>query len=136
MSMKLAVTIWNNRVAPVFDCAGTVLLLEVSDGAVLDETTIALKIADIRERIDALAEAGVKEVICGALSGEARGLLRERGIAAHAFVAGEIGDVLNAWMRGALRDEAFSMPGCGCARRRRGTAGAVDSGAPCGSAGR
>lgn len=118
--MKLAVTVWNKRVAPVFDCAGTVLLLDIRDGAVFDETTIGIKAADIRERVDALADAGVDAVICGALSCEAGALLRERGIAADAFVAGDLADVLGAWMRGELRGEEFSMPGCGCARRRRG----------------
>lgn len=118
--MKLAVTVWNNRVAPVFDCAGTVLLLDIRDGAVFDETTIGMKAADIRERVDALAGAGVDEVICGAFSCEAGALLRESGIAADAFVAGDLADVLGAWMRGELHGEEFSMPGCGCARRRRG----------------
>jgi len=118
--MKLAVTVWNNRVAPVFDCAGTVLLLDIRDGSIFDETTIGLKASNIRERVEALADAGVEEVICGALSCEARALLEERGISADVFVAGDLAAVLGAWMRGELHGEEYSMPGCGCARRRRG----------------
>lgn len=118
--MKLAVTVWNNRIAPVFDCAGTVLLLEVRDGEIVDEATVSIKDGDIEGRAAFLRAAGVDELICGAASSEAQRALQDGSIAAHVFVAGDVSEVVGAWLRNELRGESFSLPGCSCARRRRG----------------
>jgi predicted Fe-Mo cluster-binding NifX family protein len=118
--MRLAVTVWNKRIAPVFDCACTALVLEVSDGEIADEAAVSLKPSGIDERAEFLRAAGVDELICGAVSREAQRALRDRRIVVHPFISGDVSAVVAARLRGDLRDESFSMPGCACARRRRG----------------
>ncbi len=118
--MKLAVTVWNNRVAPVFDSAGTALLLDIHDDVVVDESTISLKTSNIDQRAAFLQSVGVNELICGAASSEAQRALRERNIGVHAFVAGEVPDVVSAWLSDGLNADAFSLPGCACINRGRG----------------
>lgn len=118
--MRLAVTVWNKRIAPVFDCACTALVLEIRDGEIADEATVSLRPSGIDERAEFLRTAGVDELICGAVSREALRALRDRRILVHPFVAGEVSAVVAARLRGGLLDEAFSMPGCACVRRRRG----------------
>ncbi len=119
--MRLAVTVWNNRIAPVFDCAGTALVMDIQDGAVADERYVPLKSGDVGQRAAFLQDAGVDVLICGAASCEAQRALHDSNIAFHAFVAGDVSEVVAAWLRNELgSNAAYSMPGCSCARRRRG----------------
>ncbi|MFA6505666.1 MAG: hypothetical protein WCT14_06200 [Treponemataceae bacterium] len=113
--MKLAVTIWNKRIAPVFDCAGTVLLLDVAAGSILSETTLDMNRRDLEDRARTLRERGATELICGAISHEAKRRLLAEDIVLHPFVAGDVPTVLLAWSQNELGREEFSMPGCGCA---------------------
>lgn len=121
--MKLAVAVWNNRVAPVFDCAGAVLLLEAGGGTAAGQERLEIGVQDAGTRARVLRGRGVGELICGALSREAERALRGEGILVRAFVAGDVPDVLGAWLRGELDDEEFSLPGCRRGRRRRGAGG-------------
>ncbi len=118
--MRLAVTVWNHRIAPVFDSAGTVMVLDVSDGVCHDLTSVGLTGMDLRDRARILREHAVDELVCGAMSCEAEEMIREEGIMVHPFVAGEVEQVVGAFLKSELDSEEFSMPGCACARRRRG----------------
>ncbi len=118
--MRLAVTVWNQRVAPVFDSAGRVVVLDLRDGVCHDRTTIVLTGMDLRDRARILRERAVDELVCGAMSCEAEALIREEGITAHPFVAGEVERVVGALLQNELDRDEFSMPGCACARRKRG----------------
>ena len=40
--MKLAITEWNDRIAPVFDVTGQAIILEVSDDGIVREEKVAL----------------------------------------------------------------------------------------------
>jgi predicted Fe-Mo cluster-binding NifX family protein len=118
--MKLAVTVWNKRIAPVFDCAGTALLLDVEEGACGKETALDISHVDLASRVRILRDRGAEVLICGAISCEAERLVRGAGIAVHPFIAGDVPTVIQAWLQDELGREEFSMPGCGRARNRRG----------------
>lgn len=118
--MRVAVPVWNNRIAPVFDSAGTILLFDIQGTETLLRHVLALQGMNLIERARALGAYGVNELICGAISCEAESLVRAEGIEIHSFVAGEIEKILAAWMRDELEWEEFSMPGCRRLRRRRG----------------
>jgi predicted Fe-Mo cluster-binding NifX family protein len=126
--MKLAITIWNGRIAPVFDACGKALALDVE--AALDNTrlkaihaqnTVLLDFGNcsLTERVCILESAHIDELICGALSCEAEYLLNKAGIQIHSFIAGNQDEVLQAWLENKLQTEEFSLPGCTCAHRRR-----------------
>jgi predicted Fe-Mo cluster-binding NifX family protein len=118
--MKLAITVWNKRIAPVFDSAGSVLLLELDDDERLNPDLVDLRQSDLRRRVEILKDHTVGELICGAISREAERMVLEQGISVHSFIAGDIETVLQAWKQGALERSEFSMPGCACRHRRRG----------------
>ena len=117
--MKLALTVWNERIAPVFDSAGSAVILETRDGVRGRSETLDLDTRDPDKKARTLQELGVQELICGAISREAEATVRNHGITVHSFIAGDVETVIRAWGRNELQQEEFSMPGCACARRRR-----------------
>ena len=40
--MRLAITVWNGRIAPVFDVAGTVRLVELTENTVTQDQLVSL----------------------------------------------------------------------------------------------
>lgn len=114
--MKIAVTTWNQRVAPVFDTAREILLAEVASGRIADSRQEILAGNLPVQKVLRLVELGVDTLICGAISRPVRAMVAGYGIGVIAYVAGEPVAVIQAWCRNALDGDIFSMPGC----RRRG----------------
>ena len=114
--MKIALTIWNDRIAPVFDVARSIRLFEVLKGRMIDQKQDILTGELPVQKALRLVELGVETLICGAISRPVRSMIAGYGIIVIPFVAGSPEDVIQAWMRGALEKDTFSMPGC----RRRG----------------
>jgi predicted Fe-Mo cluster-binding NifX family protein len=117
--MKLAITVWNQRVAPVFDSAGTALILELRGAQVIQRHEMDLDQADPDAKLRLLRQEGVRELICGAITRQVETRAQEQGIRVLPFVAGDLETVIQAWMGRRLDNDAFSMPGCGCGGRRR-----------------
>lgn len=115
--MIAAFPIWNDRIAPVFDVAGLLLLLETSSGVVLNRREVPLARALPMEKAMDLQQLGVEELVCGAISRPMEIALTSRGIRVIPFVAGDLAGVVRAWLAGTLPCDAFAMPGC-CGRWR------------------
>lgn len=114
--MKIALTIWHHRIAPVFDVARDIRLVDVVDGRMTDQKQHVLVGELPVQKALQLVELEVGTLICGAISHPVRSMIAGYGIQVIPFVAGNPEAVLQAWMRGALAEDAFMMPGC----RRRG----------------
>jgi predicted Fe-Mo cluster-binding NifX family protein len=116
--MLVAVTIWDGRVSPVFDVSREALVLTIEKGALSSWSTENIEAPSSTLRINRLVELGIETLICGAVSEPLFCELTARGIVVFAFVAGEVDEVVEAFMAGALPEAALSMPGC-CGRRNR-----------------
>ncbi|MDF7806977.1 hypothetical protein P4E94_05965 [Pontiellaceae bacterium B12219] len=116
--MKVAITEWQGRVAPVFDVAGTVLILESKTGQALE--TAPLPLGDPHSKLVYLTERGVHILICGAITRLMLDYAETLGIRISPFVSGEIDEVWTAWRNGTLDEACYSMPGCRRCRRRKG----------------
>ncbi len=118
--MKLAITVWHGRIAPLFDVARHLLVYETEGFGkpVTELTTIQLHRNDVQETCAALEAFGISAVVCGGISREYEDALLDAGVAIDAFVAGDIEEVIAAWEAGTLRRRGFSMPGCPCPRHR------------------
>ena len=115
--MKAAFASWNNRIAPVFDVARVVSVLEAKAGRPVGEMH-EVQLDDMPvNRALRLAELGVVTLICGAISRPLHGLVASQGIRVIPFVAGDLDKVVKAWLDGELVGDAFAMPGC-CRRGR------------------
>jgi len=112
VSMKTAITIWNNRVAPVFDVSGKVLLYESDGERLCSERMILLPDAGAAVKVSCLVEAKANVLICGAISKEALLTATNAGIKVYPFIAGDVRDIIQACLDSRFTEGDFSMPGC------------------------
>ena len=109
--MKIALSIWNNRISPVFDVARQVLVLDVVQGEVVNSHLETLP--DIPgQRLATLQHLQVKALVCGAISQPLVVHAQSLGMEVLPFVAGEVDDVVTACVSGVLDNPCFAMPGC------------------------
>jgi predicted Fe-Mo cluster-binding NifX family protein len=123
--MKTAFAYWDHRIAPVFDTARRIHVVEDDSGKIVAETGESL-VDDLPvQKARRLVELGVGTLVCGAISRSLHEMVAALGIQVIPFVAGDLGEVIQAWLGGNLESDTFVMPGCsGRARgRRRGMRG-------------
>ena len=126
--MKTAYSVWEQRIAPVFDTAKQLHVVESENGRVTAEAAYLVDV-DLTRRLAWLTARGVQTLVCGAVSRPLQERLASAGIRVVPFVAGELRAVIRASLDGTLCGAAFAMPGC-CNQRRRRRQG---SGRCCGS---
>jgi len=114
--MKIAIPCWREIVSPVFDVACTLLLVEAAHGRELHRQIRQLSYSDPLVRQIVLA--GVNTLICGAISSQLAFMLRSSGVQVISNICGAVDEVLSAFLRGALDEAVFLMPGCQGQRRR------------------
>ena len=124
--MKIALSISENRIAPLFDVADSFVELDFVNGEITDKTTIELPSILGPARIFDLAERGVELLICGAISRQFNLLAESLGLTVYGFISGPADAIIKEFCKnGNLRQ--FRMPGCkrpgpdgrGRQRRRR-----------------
>ncbi|PIS30745.1 MAG: hypothetical protein COT43_01310 [Candidatus Marinimicrobia bacterium CG08_land_8_20_14_0_20_45_22] len=116
--MKVAFTIWNNRIAPVFDTAGQIHIAETESGRVISleqefipiDLTPAMKAARLKE-------LGIEVLVCGAISRPLHETIIAHGIYVIPFVAGDLDEIIQAWLTKRSDWNVFAMPGCYGRRR-------------------
>jgi len=121
---KVALTVWEGRISPVFDVCREAIVLTVERGEVTARAREPVDAANDLEKVRRLEALGVRTLICGAISEPLRREICARGVRVIGFVAGEVEEVVRAYLDERLPDPGLSMPGC-CgdlrrARRRRG----------------
>ncbi len=117
--VKVAFAYWEKRIAPVFDTARDIHIIEVESGKIIGESLGSLIEVMPSARVLRLAELGIGTLICGAISGTMHKLIEAYGIQVISFVAGDTKDVIHAWLNGDIHDGLFCMPGCGQGNRHR-----------------
>ena len=110
---KAAFASWNGRIAPVFDTARE-LRIVCTDGGGIASKTEELSIDDSPVfKARTLASLGIDTLICGAVSRPLQDMVESHGIRIFPFVAGDLDEIVRAWLDGRLETEAYTMPGCG-----------------------
>jgi predicted Fe-Mo cluster-binding NifX family protein len=120
--MKTAFAVWNKRIAPVFDTARRIVVVE-SEADGRDAQTPALLAGDQPLlKAQQLSALGADSLVCGAISRALQAVLTARGIRVIPFIAGDLQDVIDAWRQQDFPTEAFTMPGhqrnCRCRSNR------------------
>jgi predicted Fe-Mo cluster-binding NifX family protein len=113
--MRVALTVWNDRIAPVFDSATGAVVLDTDSG--MTHGSVALPRSP-EAKVALLAASGVRMLVCGAVSAETATALENAGLRLLPFVCGEVREVIAALRGGSIDADRFAMPGC-CGRRRR-----------------
>ncbi len=117
---KVAISIWGDRISPLMDTAGHLLLVEISEGREVSRETISIPDANIWEKVDFLRSLKINILICGAISHRFESLLVTAGIQPYPWFRGDVEEILTAHCRGNLHDGNFLLPGCRRRRQMRG----------------
>ncbi len=118
-TMKIAIPQWQGRVSPVFDVAGTLLVVDFEEGREVRREEAQLAQTDALGRAAEFARLGADVLICGAISAPLEASLSAAGVRVIGFICGAVEDILAGFVSGELASPAFLMPGCR-GRRRQG----------------
>jgi len=110
--MKLAVSKWNNLVAPVFDVSGKILLVQLSPVRTIPLEYKEISGSDNLARIRRLSSLSIEVLICGAISRLWHDILTAWDIQVISYVTGPWDRVVQALAEGRLDSPEFCMPGC------------------------
>jgi predicted Fe-Mo cluster-binding NifX family protein len=117
-AMKIAIPTFATRVSPRFDCARSLMVVTLADGAPAERQEFVSADWGPHERISKLRELGVEAVICGGIDRWSVDSLRSTGITVYGWVTGEVDDALTALLKGDLDAEAVTERGGRCCCRR------------------
>ena len=115
--MKIAITVWNGRISPLFDSASNVCIYEGSSEADFSKQHISFADHSAEAKADILLQSGIDLLICGAVSCDAERILSQKGIAVYAYLSGEADEIIKTISSNKPIYEKFAMPGC--ARKRQ-----------------
>ena len=110
--MKTAFSNWHKRIAPLFDTAEQIHVIEVESAQIIRETQETLASDSPVQRALSLSELHISTLVCGAISRPLYEMVSAYGIKVIPFVTGELSEVVDAWLNGNLEDVKFAMPGC------------------------
>lgn len=110
--MKTAFTVWNDRIAPLFDVAGKIHVVESKAGTITAHTRVCFDDPLPALKVRRLADLGVQMLVCGAISRSARNMVTAYGIELVAYINGDLDTVIKAWQHDQLRTDVLRMPGC------------------------
>jgi len=116
--MKMALTVWGDRISPVFDGAHMLLVVEIENTKIINRhyepfypelpTRLAVR----------LVEMNVAVLICGAISEMPANIIETNGIKLIPFITGDAHEVIDAYGKNIPFMPAFLMPGCSHKRQR------------------
>jgi predicted Fe-Mo cluster-binding NifX family protein len=110
--MKVAVTIWENRISPVFDASRRLLLADLRRKGVTSRSYLVFDPEQPMQLVKMLKSQGVSVLICGAVSQIPATLIQTGGITLLPFITGEVNRVLEAYASGKPLAPTYMMPGC------------------------
>jgi predicted Fe-Mo cluster-binding NifX family protein len=109
--MRVAVSIWEDRISPVFDVSRKILILEMENGTLAGTIVERFTDDDPIHKLHRLRSLQVNTLICGAISRSVADMLIAGGIQTIPFVSGKQEDVIAAYLAGELPGVRFAMPG-------------------------
>jgi predicted Fe-Mo cluster-binding NifX family protein len=116
--MKIAVSIWEKRVSPVFDVSKRFLIVCIENNQEIRRYEENISEDDIVEKSRYLIDLGAEMLICGAISRSYEEILLASGIQVVPEICGQVEDVIQAMISGELNEKKFLMPGCHGRRKR------------------
>jgi predicted Fe-Mo cluster-binding NifX family protein len=109
--VKVAIPTFRSRVSPVLDSCTRVLLVEVEDNREIERNEMYLDELSLTERMNILRKSRVTTVICGGISDMLQNMLQSAKICLISGIAGEIDQVVAAYLSKRLDEPRFHMPG-------------------------
>lgn len=110
--MKTAFSYWDKRIAPLFDTATELHLVETDSERVIASSEGLLPDQYPARKVLGLRAQGVETLVCGAISCPLHEMVSAYGIKVIPFVAGDLDEVVQAYLGGMLESGQYFMPGC------------------------
>ncbi len=109
--MKVALTIWEDRISPVFDSANMLLIAEIEDIQIIQKRYEPFYPERPLRLAKMLKSQNVNVLICGAVSQMPATKIETSGIKLIPFITGNADEVLTSYAKNSLIP-GYLMPGC------------------------
>jgi predicted Fe-Mo cluster-binding NifX family protein len=109
--MKVAIPVFRTRISPVFDTCTRILLIDLEQQREIERREIYLDEFSLSERVTILQNSHVETVICGGISDVFYNMLKGAKINSIVGRAGEVDQIVYAFLRKQLDEPRFYMPG-------------------------
>lgn len=100
--MRVALTVWQERISPLFDATRRLLVATIKGHKIIDSHYEAFDCALPLSRISRLLDLGVDVLICGGISDDFFNLIEAQGIEIIPFTSGIVDEVLGAYLSNTL----------------------------------
>jgi len=110
--LKLALTVWGNRISPVFDSARKLCLVEIENNEVVNREYEAIDFKTASDLINILSHHGIDVLICGAISRKFSSIIDASRTKLIPFITGHVDMVLKSYIKNHRNTVKFIMPGC------------------------
>lgn len=117
--MRIGLSVWRGRIAPVCDVSICILIVEIADKQVVHCHEEMIRQCDPIHKARLIKALNIDTLICGAISRFLEGYLNNRGVSVLARTCGQIEAVINAYLNGKIKDQDYVMPGCCRGKRSR-----------------
>ena len=111
--MIIGLTLWGERISPVFDSCHMLLVTEVQDSVIVKKRFEPFEPVVPFLLSKRLSELKIDVLICGAISIEPSNLIESAGIELISFISGNADNILESYINGERLSVKFIMPGCG-----------------------
>ena len=109
--VRVAIPIFRSRVSPVFDSCTRVLLVDIEHNQEIERSEIYLDELSLTVRVVILKKSKVKTIICSGISDILQNMLQSVKINLITGIAGEVDQVVAAYLSKRLNEPQFHMPG-------------------------
>ena len=119
MTRKLAIPVWGGQVSTTADFARSFLAIDIDSAREVARKEVVFSETALGARAQELRRNGVQVLLCGAISEPFAFFVTRQGIRVFPFVAGQVDDVVAAYLSGRLTHPRFLLPGSAPGIRRR-----------------
>ena len=109
--MKIAISVWENQISPVFDTTTHILIADIEKKRPVNQEIISLESITVYQRIELLDKLEVDTFICGGITRHLLESIEGKNIQAIPNICGDVQQILDAVCKGKDIKALFSMPG-------------------------
>jgi len=109
--MRVAISVWEDRISPVLDTASKLLVVENKTEKKSSHYEVYLLKHNIFKRCRFIGSLNIDVLICGAVSRQFSDMLKASGIEVISGISGPAEEVLETYLHGDLNRSGFFLPG-------------------------
>jgi predicted Fe-Mo cluster-binding NifX family protein len=108
---RIAIPVFESRVSPVLDSCRRILVVDIEGECEIRRQEIVLEKMSLHERLEVITRWGIKKIICAGVSEIMCKFIAGKKIALISGIAGELENIIEAYICNCLDDPCYLMPG-------------------------